>query len=155
MLLRNLPLLLRSRSRAVKDTEGARLDDAGWPNEPVPVPVPLLVVLLTLLSRECVRMERRRATFEGVAAVANRAFSTTSIGRGSSSLEPCSKSSDSSLMRLSRVDGSANSEMECAGGILRVTEANGGIGRGGDEGRDGAGAGLTTRGGVRGVLPTR
>jgi len=65
MLLRNLPLLLRSRSRAVKDTEGARLDDAGWPNEPVPVPVPLLVVLLTLLSRECVRMERRRATLKG------------------------------------------------------------------------------------------
>ena len=70
---------------------GASVDDAGWLNDPVPVPVPLLVVLLPLLSRERgARMEKRRAVLVVVAAAeadAKRAFSTTSTGRESSSLE--------------------------------------------------------------------
>ena len=53
-------------------------------------------------------------------------------------------------MRLSKVDGSASSEIECAGGIRRVTEEEDGMGgRGrGEADRDGTGAGLATRGGV-------
>jgi hypothetical protein len=51
-------------------------------------------------------------------------------------------------MRLSRVDGSASSEIECAGGIWREMEDDGGMGGRGEEGRDGKGAGLTTRVGV-------
>lgn len=150
MLLKNLPLLLRSRSGAVCDRKwlgGARVDDAGWLNDPVPVPVPLLVVLLPLLSRECVaRNVKRRGTL--ALAAAKRAFSTTSTGRASSSLESCPKSSGSSLTRLSRVDGSASSEIECAGGIRRVTEDDDSIGGRGEEDRSGTGAGLATRGGV-------
>jgi hypothetical protein len=115
----------------------------GWLNDPVPVPVPLLVVLLPLTSRgRGGRRERRRPALAPVAAVANRAFSTTSIGRESSSLESCSKSSGSSS-----VDGSANSEIACAGGIWRVKEDAGGIGSG-EEDRDGTGAGLAARSGV-------
>jgi hypothetical protein len=123
-------------------------------NDPVPVPVRLLVVLLPFTSRERGgRKERRRQT---LAAVANRAFSTTSTGRESSSLEPCSKSSGSSFMGPSNVDGSANSEIVCAGGIWRVKEDAGGI-ESGEEDRGGTGAGLATSGGVllyRGTLVT-
>jgi hypothetical protein len=50
-------------------------------------------------------------------------------------------------MGPSSVDGSANSEIACAGGIWRVKEDAGGIGSG-EEDRDGTGAGLATRGGV-------
>jgi hypothetical protein len=56
-------------------------------------------------------MEKRRATLALGVVDENRAFSTTSTGRESSSLEP-SKSSGSSLMRPSRVDGSVKSEIE-------------------------------------------
>jgi hypothetical protein len=119
----------------------------GWLNDPVPVPVPLLVVLLPLASRERGgRRERRRPTLALVAGVANRAFSTTSTGRESSSLDPCS-SSGSSFMGPLSVDGSANSEIACAGGIWRVKEDAGGTGSG-EEDRGGTGAGLTMRGGV-------
>src|SRR6266403_1230118 len=76
-------------------------------------------------------------------AFANLAFSTTSTGRESSSLEPCSVSSGSSFIGPSRVDGSAKSEIACAGGIWRVKEDDGGIGSGKvDSG--GTGAGLAT-----------
>ena len=52
-------------------------------------------------------------------------------------------------MRLSRVvDGSASSEIECAGGIRRVTLDEDGIRGRGEEDRDGIGVGLATRGGV-------
>jgi hypothetical protein len=120
----------------------------GWLNDPVPVPVPLLVVLLPLASRgRGGRRERRRPTLAPVPAVANRTFSTTSTGRESSSLEPCSKSSGSSFIGPLSVDGSANSEIACAGGIWRVKEDAGGIGSG-EEDRGGTGAGLATRGGV-------
>ena len=44
--------------------------------------------------------------------------------------------------------GSASSEIECAGGIRRVTVDEDGIGGRGEEDRDGIGGGLTTRGGV-------
>jgi hypothetical protein len=82
-------------------------------------------------------------------ADANRVFSTTSTGRESSSLESSwSPFSDSSLMRFSRVEGNASSEIECAGGILRAREDEGGIGGRGEEDRDGKGAGLAVRGGV-------
>ena len=124
------------------------MEDAGWLNDPVPVPVPLLVVLLPL-SRVCeVRMEKRRETL--VLDAAKRGFSTISTGRESSSLESsCSTSSGTSLMRLSSVvDGSASSEIECAGGIRRVTADEDGIEGRGEEDRDGKGAGLATRGGV-------
>jgi hypothetical protein len=117
----------------------------GWLNDPVPVPVPLLVVLLPFALRgRGGRRERRRPTLALVAAVTNRAFSTTSTGRESSSLEPCSGSSS---MGPSSVDGSANSEIACAGGIWRVKEDAGGIGSG-EEDRDGTGGGLPTRSGV-------
>jgi hypothetical protein len=80
MLLKNLPLLLRSRSGAVWGEEwlgGARVEDAGWLKDPVPVPVPLLVVMLPLLSRVCeVRKEKRRETL--VLDAAKRGFSTIS-----------------------------------------------------------------------------
>jgi hypothetical protein len=145
---------LRSCSAAESDMErrgGGSAVEAGWLNDPVPVPVPLLVVLLPLVSRERgVRMERRRTTLllvAVVAVVANRTFSTTSTGRESSSLEPCSKSSGSSSMGPSRVDGSAKSEIACAGGIWRVKEDDGGKGSG-EEDRGRAGAGLAMRGGV-------
>jgi hypothetical protein len=46
------------------------------------------------------------------------------------------------------VDGSASSEIECAGGIRRVTEDDDSIGGRGEEDRSGTGAGLATRGGV-------
>lgn len=119
--------------------------EGGWLNDPVPVPVPLLVVLLPLASRGRVgRRERRRPALAPVPAVANRIFSTTSTGRESSSLE--SKSSGSSFMGPLSVDGSANSEIACAGGIWRVKEDAGGIG-GGEEDR-GTRAGLPTRSGV-------
>jgi hypothetical protein len=36
---------------SVEDREVGRVDDVCWVNDPVPVPVPLLVVLLPLLSR--------------------------------------------------------------------------------------------------------
>jgi hypothetical protein len=66
MLLKNLPLVLRSRSGAVCDRKwlgDASVDDTGWLNDPVPVPVPLLVILLPLFSRErVVRNEKRCAT---------------------------------------------------------------------------------------------
>jgi hypothetical protein len=81
-------------------------------------------------------MERRPVVLMEVAD-ANRVFSTTSTGRESSSLESWSSSSDSSLMRLSRVEGNASSEIECAGGILRAREDEGGIGGRGEEDRDG------------------
>lgn len=120
----------------------------GWLNDPVPVPVPLLVTLLPLGSRERGgRRERRRPTLALGAGVANRVFSTTSTGRESSSLDPCSKSSGSSSMGPLSVDGSASSEIACAGGIWRVKEDVSGIG-GGEEDRGGTGAGLTARGGV-------
>jgi hypothetical protein len=45
MLLKNPPLPLRERSGALCD-----VDDVGWLNDPVPVPVPLLVVLLPSVS---------------------------------------------------------------------------------------------------------
>jgi hypothetical protein len=48
----------------------------------------------------------------------------------------------------SRVDGSASSEIECAGGIRRVTEDEDGIGGRGETDRGGTRAGLDTRGGV-------
>jgi hypothetical protein len=153
MLLKNLPLLLRSRSGTVCDRKwlgGATVDDAGWLKDPVPVPVPLLVVLLALVSRERGgRIEKRRPTL--ALAAAKREFSTTSTGRESSSLESCSNSSGTLLMRLSRVsivDGNSNSDIECAGGMRRVTEDEDGIGGKGEADRDRTGAGLETRGGV-------
>jgi hypothetical protein len=52
-------------------------------------------------------------------------------------------------MRLSKVvDGSASSDIECAGGIRRVTVDEDGIGGRGEEDRDPTGGGLSTRGGV-------
>ena len=148
ILLKNPPLLLRSRSGVERDIErwgGASAVEGGWLNDPVPVPVPLLVVTLPLTSRDRGgRRERRRPTLAPVAAVANRAFSTTSTGRESSSLE---SSSGSSFMGPSSVDGSANSEIACAGGIWRVKEDADGIGSG-EEDRGGKGAGLATRCGV-------
>lgn len=164
MLLKNPPLPLRSRSGAgsgtcdkemcVEDCDGGREDDVCWVKDPVPVPVPLLVVLLPLLSRgRGPRREKRRAgpTLE-VEALAptpdlNRTFSTTSTGRESSSLEL--SSSCSSVMRLSRVDGRANSDIECAGGIWRVIEDSG-MPVYGEEDRGGKGEGLAARGGVDG-----
>lgn len=147
MLLKNPPLVLRSRSDTESDIErwgGARVVEGGWLNDPVPVPVPLLV-LLPLTSRERGgRRERRRPTLALVSGVANRTFSTTSTGRESSSLEPCSKSSGSSS---SSVDGNANSEIACAGGIWRVKVDAGGIGSG-EEDRGGTRDGLATRSGV-------
>jgi hypothetical protein len=120
ILLKNPPLVFRSRSDAECDIErrgGTSVMEDGWLNDPVPVPVPLLV-LLPLTSRERGgRRERRRPTLALVAGVANRAFSTTSTGRESSSLEPCSQSSGSSFMGPLSVEGSANSEIACAGGI--------------------------------------
>lgn len=50
-------------------------------------------------------------------------------------------------MRLSRVDGRANSDIECAGGMCRVTEDSGMPVYGEDE-RGGKGEGLVARGGV-------
>ena len=53
------------------------MEDAGWLKDPVPVPVPLLVVTLPLLSRVCeVRKEKRRETL--VLDAAKRGFSTIS-----------------------------------------------------------------------------
>lgn len=146
ILLKNPPLVLRSRSVTESDIErwgGA--SEGGWLNDPVPVPVPLLVVLLPLTPRGRVgRRERRLPTLAPVPAVANRTFSTTSTGRESSSLEPCSKSSGSSS---SSVDGSTNSEIACAGGIWSVKLDAGGIGSG-EEDRGGTRDGLATRSGV-------
>ena len=137
------------------DWEGGRVDDVCWVNDPVPVPVPLLVVLLPLLSRERgPRKEKRRAgpTLEVEALaptpVLNRTFSTTSTGRESSSLELSFASSCSSVMRLSRVDGRANSDIECAGGIWRVTEDSGMPVYGEDDRGGGKGEGLGARDGV-------
>ncbi len=122
--------------------------DDGWLNVPVPVPVPLLVVLLPLASRERGgRKERRRPMLELVGAFTNRAFSTISTGRESSSLEPGSTSSGSSFMGSSRVDGRAKSEIACAGGIWRGKEDDNGIGNG-EEDRGETGGGLATRSGV-------
>lgn len=60
-------------------------------------------------------------------------------------------------MRLSRVDGRANSDIECAGGICRVIEDSGMLGYGvGEDERGGKGEGLAARGGVlQLVLVTR
>jgi hypothetical protein len=162
MLLKNPPLPLRSRSGAgsgtcdkemcVEDCEGGRVDDVCWVNDPVPVPVPLLVVLLPLLSRgRGPRIEKRRAGLAlEVEALAptpdlNRTFSTTSTGRESSSLEL--SPSCSSVMRLSIVDGRANSDIEWAGGIWRVIEDSG-MPVYGEDDRGGKGEGLAARGGV-------
>ena len=163
MLLKNPPPLpLRSRSGAgtcgkgwcVEGWEGARVDDACWLNDPVPVPVPLLVVLLPLLSRgRGPRREKRRTEptldVEALTPTAdlNRTFSKTSTGRESSSLEFPSASPCSSLMRLSKVDGRANSDIECAGGISRVIEDSGMAGNGEDD-RGGKGEGFVSRGSV-------
>jgi hypothetical protein len=51
-------------------------------------------------------------------------------------------------MRLSRVEGNASSEIECAGGILRARVDKDGMGGRGEEDRGVRGAGLATRGGV-------
>ena len=52
------------------------MEDAGWLIDPVPVPVPLLV-MLPLVSRVCeVRMEKRLDTL--VLDAAKRGFSTIS-----------------------------------------------------------------------------
>jgi hypothetical protein len=64
------------------------------------------------------------------------------MGHESSLLE--SSNSDTLLMSLSKVDGSVSSEIECAGGIWREMEDDGGMGGQGEEGHDGKGAGLTT-----------
>jgi hypothetical protein len=49
---------------------GGSLDDAGWLNDPVPVPVPLLVELLPFVSRERGgRMQRRCTTLAPGVAV--------------------------------------------------------------------------------------
>lgn len=163
MLLKNPPLPLRSRSGAASGTcgkarcvacwDGARVDDPCWLNDPVPVPVPLLVVLLPLLSRgRGPRREKRCAelTLEVDAPAPtldlNRTFSTTSTGRESSSLELSFASSCSSLMRLSRVDGRANSDIECAGGIWRVKEDDMKVC--GEDVRGGKREGLAARSGV-------
>jgi hypothetical protein len=50
-------------------------------------------------------------------------------------------------MRLSRVEGRANSDIECAGGISRVIEDSGMVVYGEDD-RGGKGEGLAARGGV-------
>ena len=135
----------------MEDREGARVDDACWLNDPVPVPVPLLVVLLPLLSRgRGPRREKRRTEptwdVEALAPTSdlNRTFSKTSTGRESSSLE---LPFPSSLKRRERVDGRANSDIECAGGIWRVTEDDRGMTGNGEDDRGGKGEGLAARGG--------
>ena len=119
-----VPLLSCSRSRAICDME--RCKGGGGPNDPVPVPASLPVVLLPLSSRGCGGFIEPKP-LALVVAVIDRTFSTASTGRGSSLLESRFMSSDfeSSLMRLPRVDDSVGFEIErrgsglgMAGGVL-------------------------------------
>ena len=91
-----------------------RCKGGGGPNDPVPVPASLPVVLLPLSSRGCGGFIEPKP-LALVVAVIDRTFSTASTGRESSLLE---SNFESSLMRLPRVDDSVGFEIERRGSGL-------------------------------------